>query len=355
MNILFIITTKYHLGCALDIFTRFYQTDQCDIAIIGSGLQKDSKLIADAAKYMQGEIVLLTEESGKLNKMRDMALLLYRSCITPKKAKKYDRMIVFSPSLISARYRLENPQAEVCLGEDGTGSYSGLILKRFAYFDASLKSDRKPAKLMRGIFKSKLDLNPCEIYVYQPEAVTYHYPFPVKKISRTVKTNEIIRNAMGSHDDNVPCCRAVFLGQCYDELDLNSTDMIEITEASNIFGNEFSYRKHPRDNWVSRNIKLDLAKDWELLCENVSEDSVFISLGSTALQSPKYLYDKEPYLVFTYKLHPKMSKGFSQSFELLSKSLKKLYHHSDKIYVAENIDDYIAILESIKRKTDMEK
>ena len=316
MKILFIVTTRYHTGCALDIFAHLNQKVCCDIAAVGGALKKDQMFVLESAKHMGGEVVLFTEESGTLNKFRDLMLLFYRLLFNPK-INRYDRLVVFSPSLISARYRLENPGATVYLGEDGTGSYSGLILDRFAYFDYSLKRKSIIAKMFSCIFKSKILLNPSGIYVYQPEAINFNYPFPIERITRVPETNMLIRNMMGEEGTNIKCTRAVFIGQHYQEIGIRSTNMSEIFEANRIFAKDFSYRKHPRDEWSPKNIKLESSKDWEVLCETVNESSVFISLGSTALQSPKYLYNKEPYIVLTYKLHPEISNEFIQSFELL--------------------------------------
>ena len=347
MKILFIVTTRYHMGCALDIFACLKQRAYCDVAAIGVALKKDQTFVSESAKYMGGEVVLSTEENGRLNKFRDLMFLFYRLFFNLEK-NRYDQIVVFSPSLISARYRLENPNATVYLGEDGTGSYSGLILNRFAYFDYSLQRKTLAAKLFKCVFRSKVFLNPSGIYVYQPEAINFDYPFVVKKISRKSETNELIRKSMDEIGIDSRCTRAVFIGQHYQELGINSTNMGEIFEANRIFANNFSYRKHPRDEWTPENIELNNAKDWEVLCETVSEDSVFISLGSTALQSPKYLYDKEPYIILTYKMHPEISYGFIQSFELLGQTLKKLYRNNHKVIVPENMDEYSLILDQIK-------
>lgn len=349
MKILFIVTTRYHMGCALDIFAHMNQKASCDIAAIGGVLMKDQIFVLESAKYMGGEVVLFTDESGKMNKFRDLMLLFCRLLFNSK-INTYDRIIVFSPSLISARYRLENPGATVYLGEDGTGSYSGLILNRFAYFDYSLKRKSVIAKMFRCIFKSKILLNPSGIYVYRPEAINFDYPFPIERITRNPETNMLIRSTMGEKETNIKCTRAIFIGQHYQEIGINSINMSEIFEADRIFVDDFSYRKHPRDEWFPENIKIDSSKDWEVLCENINEDSVFISLGSTALQSPKYLYNKEPYIVLTYKLHPEISNEFIQSFESLGKTLKKLYRNIHKVIIPKSIEEYALILNRIKNE-----
>lgn len=347
MRTLFIVTTKYHLGIALDILASQEISATCDLAVIGTALKNEQVLLDNAIKYMKGEIVLETEESGMLNKVRDTMLLFFK-LLFPLKKEVYDCIIVFSPSLISARYRLENPNAIVYLGEDGTGSYSGLILDRFAYFDRSLKKNNWVSKFFRFIFKGKLNLNPSGLFLYQPGAITCNYLFPQYKISRMAKTNIIMRNSLTQTTNGDHLSKVVFLGQCYQEVGLSSLEMSEITEANNIFKDDFSYRKHPRDNWVPKNIRLDLSKDWELLCETIDENSILISLGSTAIQSPKFMYDKEPYIVFTFNLHPNLDKEFKHSFETFAKKLKELYRGKNKVIIVKDYEEYMAVLTQLE-------
>ena len=111
---------------------------------------------------------------------------------------------------------------------------------------------------------------------------------------------------------------------------------------------DFSYRKHPRDNWLPKNIRLDLSKDWELLCETIDENSILISLGSTAIQSPKFMYDKEPYIVFTFNLHPNLDKEFKHSFETFAKKLKELYRGKNKVIIVKDYEEYMAVLTQLE-------
>lgn len=340
MKSLFIVSTQYHLGCALDIYQNLGDEISCDIAVEGSLLKKNMQLLQRSANHMHGEVILLPD----VNKLQNFLFLF---CCKLNRCNKnyYKNIFVFSPSLISARYRLENQEANFYLGEDGSGSYSGLILNRFAYFDRSLKHSGVLSNILRLIFKSNLDLKPQGVYLYQPNAVSYDYSIPVYKISRNRTTNEIMHAA---YDNKKTTYRAFFLGQYYKEIGVSYEDLKEIYVAGNLIDNKFVYRKHPRDTWNPSDILVDDSGDWEQICETIDDDTILISLGSTAVQSPKYLYDKEPYVIFTYKLHAELYSEFAKSYEAIAASLMKLYRSDKKIFIANDLDDFKLILESLK-------
>jgi len=73
---------------------------------------------------------------------------------------------------------------------------------------------------------------------------------------------------------------------------------------------------------------------------------VLISIASTAMLYPKYIFDQEPYIIFTYKLYPNVDiTAFSLSqLDQLVSDLKYLYSNKNKIFIPESLSEFKSIL-----------
>ena len=108
-------------------------------------------------------------------------------------------------------------------------------------------------------------------------------------------------------------------------------------------------RPHPRDNRsFGDGISIDNHNDlWELVClRQISDDNCLISIFSTAQFTPKMLYNKEPYLVFLYKL---FSDFFEESDRMsgMIDVIRSHYSNPSKIIVVESFEELVDILDSM--------
>lgn len=95
------------------------------------------------------------------------------------------------------------------------------------------------------------------------------------------------------------------------------------------------YRKHPRDNHITKlNYKIDSSRCiWELICANqITEENILVSVCSTTQIIPKIMYNKEPWIIFTYKLCG-IEEGyiFKTRFNPIIQKIKDKYCDKSKI------------------------
>lgn len=76
-------------------------------------------------------------------------------------------------------------------------------------------------------------------------------------------------------------------------------------------------------------------------------DKVLITYGSATVLHPKYLFGKEPYVIFTFNVYSNSGSLFTKK---VADDLLKLYSDKNKIYVPNSLDEFHHILLSIQSK-----
>ncbi len=113
-------------------------------------------------------------------------------------------------------------------------------------------------------------------------------------------------------------------------------------------------KPHPRDHAATKagikyytNYKLPL----ECLYMNLNcNDKVLISVSSTAVVTPKILFDQEPYVLLLYKLLDIKKQGMSQDdLSNFYTNCKKIYKHQERFMIPENEDELAGCLGQIKK------
>ncbi len=116
-------------------------------------------------------------------------------------------------------------------------------------------------------------------------------------------------------------------------------------EMINSMLGRFIMRLHPAEQVSERQgvpgAELDQINNmWELQCSNdIKDDSVLISLLSTAQYTPKYLLGKEPYLLFLYKVCFSGTDFYKESDLEKCYDLKNAYHDKEKIMIPADLDE----------------
>ena len=255
--------------------------------------------------------------------------------------------------------------------------------KRNIYFYSDGLSDyvscrekiSKKQKLLSFFGFKTIKNNIKGLYYYSPSAMIHKtkiptielgnlpdYSLPILKrifnysdYADEMKTNRIIfATAPFDNKNEVPTI-------LHDQMTFYAEQQIEVSEHLNkLFPNNFAIRKHPASKIEYGDKKIMKAKtlfEVEVLMNDVSSH-VFISPFSSIAFLPKFIFDKEPYIIFLYKLMKiDVDKFMSISNETLSKfifdNLTNRYSDSRKIIIPETYEELDNFLFEYKRKHDI--
>ncbi|NCC54993.1 MAG: hypothetical protein EOM11_05850 [Erysipelotrichia bacterium] len=145
--------------------------------------------------------------------------------------------------------------------------------------------------------------------------------------------------------------KVIYLSQPYSEIkEYRSNAQEAVLEKIGNMGleNNSVLRLHPRENEDDfQQWNLDKFRNlWELECvEQIADNNILIGGFSTAQFMPKILGDKEPFIIFLYKIL--FTNGNASDREEVVDVLKNSYKNPEKIFVPDNIDELGAILNRI--------
>lgn len=208
-----------------------------------------------------------------------------------------------------------NPELEVVLYEDGTGSYDGQAFLSSCYLGEmpeGLEQTGLRAKANRVLSKlSPFKLNastPCVFYLRDPNAFPFRSPFPLKKIQNSSATIERIAKAF----DDGKAFRlekgVIFLDPPRTSLEhiKDFTAFDGLIERCNERGCACMLREHPRTAEPSpcSSLCMDCSGGlWELACnQDAIHESVLVAPGSTAQLTPCLESGAKPPLLFIHRL-----------------------------------------------------
>lgn len=90
---------------------------------------------------------------------------------------------------------------------------------------------------------------------------------------------------------------------------------------------------------------------WELLCkEQINSNFLLIGYFSTAQFLPKFIADKEPYIIFTFKLYAGIKNDICKNYCDLAETVKSSYRNSGKIFIPETFEEYCYDIEKVCSK-----
>lgn len=358
MNCLYYCTTPFQIIVALDIHVngsfRKSETDHSTIVIVD--IFKDSKVIAErlSDEHIFDEVFVVKEEAHKSKKgacakytqiakdtLLPKTLIRYQFGQNAKDIinRKYDVIIssVFCHPV--AALLTINPESDFVMMDDGLASYYGDWTSRIR--------SKSYLRLLRVRNKGRDISKPSSLYVMR------------KELCKSTVAKTIIQ--LPAIDDQLlKIARRVFgvdeSASIYKEriILLSQPNMDETTK--NVFEKVLDFleddredvivRTHPRERNFSlyQSFSVDHAGImWELLVDTDSiEEKLLITSYSTAVFTPKLLYDREPWIVFLYK----MIKS-DPNITTLVGQLRDSYRHKERICEAESreeLEDFISRL-----------
>ena len=257
--------------------------------------------------------------------------------------KGYSCVAASSQTSASIALRRTYPDAAMLLYDDGIGSYYGSMVRDYnsALFDL----------LNAVFFDGGLNLDPVKQFLTNPamaqnETDAPVYPLPVVTGEGIAAVKEIF-----SYADN-DCYRdkAVYLTQPLEEWAEysreNEEELVRLTAEA--FGARAVGRVHPRQKLTSLGgIGIcEVQNLWELECvSQITDDNILIGGFSTAQLTPKLLCDKEPTVIFTYRLLvPGASGGQAEKILRLIDRFRASYREPGKVFLPETMEEFARIL-----------
>lgn len=260
-------------------------------------------------------------------------------------AKKYD--IILTPNCCQffkeALFCCSN--AKVYCYEDGTLSYSGT---NWIANEVSSLSKR----VLRLLHKEK-QLFPERVYINNRSLFIPAWSCSVIQIPSLKDTIEkqksLFREIFGYPVCDYDACKLVFLSQP------NPVPFAVSKQICDCIGAEYIVRYHPRDRQESMygGSQDRGSSQWELICaDNITDEHILIGACSSAQTSPKWFFNKEPYVIFTYEIYgEKLPPAFIEASKIIVEKTKSIYSNPQKIIVPKTRVEFENVMaEIVNRK-----
>ncbi len=236
--------------------------------------------------------------------------------------------------------------------EDGISSYVSDIEKE--------SSSGSMRFFKRYIMAGTLDLSAERAYFNRPELATNDIAEDLCALPALTHGNPaipLIKKVFSySQDGTYNFDPIVYLTQPLEEMSgyIADSDTKLLARLQQEQIKDFIIRVHPRmKHFESNGISVDTSEVmWELVClEEITDNHLLISCFSTAAIMPKLLYDKEPYMIFTYKLFFQNPENeFWSGVESFLDKVNNLYTKRHAIYIPDSLDELIDIVKRIKHE-----
>ena len=253
---------------------------------------------------------------------------------------KYDLITITSGTEFEIAFTKFYYKASTIAYDDGLGSYVGDIIhhQNLNFFWKIVRNTKHIHPICLYINNKEFCSSTISnIYIQFPQ-----YPFKDKK------KNKIINNIFNYSNELKPNNRIIYLTQPLTEIRKNYDKNNQIEKI--IFKNSknITIRAHPRDKIkrINQNINISKTNLWELVCANeVNKNHILISYCSTAQIIPKIMFNKEPYLIFLYKLiYEELSNELKIKFNSIVNKVINAYSEKNKIIIPENQQELIKII-----------
>ena len=357
-NICMVCDTAYQLLICLKIKYTMYRDDLVDV-FVGEQFNDASEIVQRLREAGSFNNVYTYDpknyEKNPQNKYVDIARFSKRlkhmlgEQYQEIQNKNYSIIYMSIISHISAALAYRFKEAKICYYEDGLGSY---------YIDMS-KMDRKH-RIIYSIFQHPTSrLSPEYLLLNNISFCVGDYQYPIREIPAIKEPNLEFWNACDliynfHNDDYYLSHETIYLSQPNDRGFHNYSSITQ--QVMNVLGKDTAntlIRLHPREKEfvdIDDNIDFDNRREmWELVCSRqITNSHVLIGMYSTALYTPKLLYGKEPYVIFTFNLYPDFWEKYSKSqFMPIIERLTQSYSDPSKVKTPNSMNELDEILRNI--------
>ena len=342
------------------------EEDECDLFISEVRLESDeqwrriveSKVFSNVYRWryrLLGETPKILSVIGHL--LKDLFPGFYLRYIIREKfcAGKYDYVVSSSVNLATQLLGMSIPRVKLIAIDDGMGSYLATYKKDL------FTSPMKGAAGKKNLIPICLYLNNIDFYVGMNDTYVKGLPridcwseryasifneiFPIEHV-----TVYDIKKMIYLAEPMQEFLRGGYKKSFFDK---------KILEDLEKYYKYIVVRHHPRDIYTEKSKEIytkingasldDTGSSWEALCaKKITENHVLISVYSTAQFIPKMIYDKEPYIVFTFRLYEDLVDEVRDQGELTAQWIIESYRDKSKIFIPDTIDELDAIIADLK-------
>lgn len=230
-----------------------------------------------------------------------------------------------------------NSNVEFYLFDDGSGSYAGNITQLATW------KNRVLSKLLR---KGQSAAKPQALYVNnvsQCKSTAAKTILPLPEMNSSF-INTITKIFPGSEIKD-PSRKIIFLTQPFDGKGDASNDIARIMSVLSKYEEKVLVRFHPRDigNSMYSGYVADSTQGmWEVRVASTEnfDDYILIGAYSTAQQSPKFYFDKEPILIFTYRLMPSLYEAEFAVQDQQTLAIREMYRKPERVMIPKDLEEF---------------
>lgn len=262
--------------------------------------------------------------------------------------KRYHKICISFPTTFTLGLHWAFKSADVYHIEDGLGSYGGNITVDY--------SSKLYQLINHFMYHGDLDMNPVACYLSAPDFSKNTIGGEVRRLPAMQKGVglETIEKIFDYRENDLYRDRVVYLAQPLTERPIyhaeRDAQIVELLQK--VLPDRTVVRLHPRqkDLDVGTLQKDTYGNLWELECiHQITDKNVLISAFSTAQFMPKIMQDKEPSIIFTYRLvFDSLDDPFLKDFAALIEDFKELYRDPSRIYVPETFEELEALFAKLK-------
>ena len=359
MRFAFVCDTPYQVLNTLSMYWHCYREDkeiQADLFVVDQFAGAKELYEGICKENLFDNVYLLRREENRfLPRGLKRSIRVAYSYWNPKHAIRnqidsvspetfMNRYDVIHASLVkcitSALIKL-NPKAVFYLLEDGTGSYFG---------DLVAMGGGLPYRIFSFIFRSGANAARAKkLYVYDVDSC---YGTAADEICALPKISEEflqIAYRIFGIEKQENRNGIIYLSQPFEMKGDIEIQVPLILERIKPWADKTLVRMHPRDfayEFYSAFEVDDKRQMWELVISQTDMDNIIlIGNYSTAQITPKVLYDKEPWLIFTYNIMNVFSQEDNEMVAVQIEQMKKNYRSKDRILVPKTFEEFSECLD----------
>lgn len=260
----------------------------------------------------------------------------------------YDHIVASLLTHLVAMLLRVNDRATFDLIDDGSGSYSGNVIRASA---------NAPLHLFYKVFGfGSATVKPRNLYINNAQICRSTAASHIVQAPRfDQEFLDFVYPIFGIGDDaTFGTKNIIWISQPSDEISAADRHKEEMAQCLQPLKDHLLVRMHPRDrdDHFYQGFQLDRGKwNWELLISKADIDNlVLFGTYSTAQLVPKFIYDKEPTVVFTHYLSDFISEENRKMYDQLIAELKNSYRNPQKVVIVKSQEELLALLKEHCKK-----
>lgn len=351
---LFIVSTQYQMFNVLNICNNIgVVKDTIDLVILDFGTNIYSKLNINLLNLFFNKVYIhkIKVPRRKLVKNISLALqIIFQGRFGIQNKRKYEEIYIAGTESYSKAlaFSMGRKGFKLYYYEEGVGSYTQIL-------DKDLK------KKQEFLFQLRYGITPIKrcsrVYLYNPAFVMCN---TADKTVCKISSNRSMQKKWidifkGEHESIEH--RFIFFGQWYESAREYGFQNVLIKALMEVISREDCCIKlHPsrmeeQISYLENNIEKVSSNSSSFEVVNHyhdMRDKVLISVTSTAVSSPKLIYDEEPFVIYCFKIFAdlKHEKASENTLGVVEK-LKHIYKE-DKVFIPESIEEFKQILSVLR-------